>query len=69
MEPMQTAAILSDYPDATAFSALPDAPIVPDRARPSLGATSRLRLARALHRLGDAVAPAAPPRNAWAGSR
>jgi hypothetical protein len=69
MEPMQIASILTDHPSATAFSALPDAPVVPHRERAALGAGSRLRLARALHRLGDAVAPATPPRRAWAGSR
>jgi len=68
MEPLQTATRLIAHPNATAFSALPDAPVVPDREHHA-GAAGRLALARVLHRLGDAVAPATAPRSAWAGSR
>jgi len=68
MEPLQTTTRLIAHPDATAFSALPNAPVVADRERHT-GAGSRLALARVLHRLGDAVAPATAPRSAWAGSR
>ena len=68
MEPLQTITTLLAHPTASAFSALPNAPIAPDRERHA-GAASRLVLARVLHRLGDAVAPATTPRSAWAGSR
>jgi len=73
MEPLQHTTSLIRHPNATAFSALPDAPVVPDREHAHASAASRLLLARALHRLGDAVAPTTLPtttrRSAWAGSR
>ena len=68
MEPLQTTTTLIGHPHALAFSALPGAPVVPDRET-RVASPTRLVLARALHRLGDAVAPAAQPRHAWAGSR
>ena len=66
MEPIQTTASLIRHPGATAFSALPTAPVVPDREHRTVGIDSRARLARVLHRLADAVAPASPARGAWA---
>jgi hypothetical protein len=42
-------------------SALPDAPVVPDRPRrPGVTVRSRTALARRLERLADAVAPTPP---------
>lgn len=78
MDPLQTTASLIDHPTATAFSALPDAPVIPPRERRHRAAAARAHLAEVLHHLADAVAPAptatpatpAPsPRRAWAGSR
>jgi len=77
MEPLQTITSRIAHPTATAFSALPDAPIVTDRRR-AVAAGSRRRVADVLHRLGDAIAPAptgarsgasAAPREAYAGGR
>jgi hypothetical protein len=73
MEPLQLITALTRHPTATAFSALPAAPVVPARERRAAGAGSRLWLAGLLHRLADAVAPAGatrpaagPTRHAWA---
>ena len=43
-----------------ARSALPHAPVVIERERTPRGAPARSALARGLHRLADALAPAAP---------
>ena len=81
MEPLQLTTTLVRYPNATAFSALPDAPVVPDRPSRSVGGAPRARIAALLHRLADTVAPAGAPigstpgatrgatRGAWAGTR
>ena len=72
MEPMQITTAIARFENATAFSALPHAPVVAEVEHRHL-ARSRLRLARTLHRLADAVAPAAQarqaPRRAYAGGR
>jgi hypothetical protein len=69
MEPLQYTATLTDFTDSTAFSALPDAPVVEPRQRRARLVGPRLRLARSLHRVADAVAPAPAPRRAFAGGR
>jgi len=69
MEPLQIIASRIDYPEANAFSALPDAPVVQYRERRTVGLDSRRIVADALHRIADAVAPASPSRSAWASSR
>jgi hypothetical protein len=59
MELLPLAAYLSQNAQgATAWSALPDAPVVPDRApRTSRAPRARTALATGLHRLADGVAP------------
>lgn len=70
MDPLHITAGLIRHPEATAFSALPDAPVVPPPDSVGTGAAARARLAAALHRLADAVAPSgAAPRGAYAGGR
>ena len=68
MEPLHYTTTLIDHSSATAFSALPDALVVPDAPAHVVAAGARLRLARSLHRLADALTPATP-RSAWASSR
>lgn len=61
MDSLAVAALVSqDAMSRTALSALPDAPVLPERQRPSR--SPRLRrprglLAFALHRTADAIAP------------
>jgi hypothetical protein len=59
MELLPLAAYLShEGQRATALSALPNAPVVPDRAaRTSRAPRARAALATGLHRLADGVAP------------
>jgi hypothetical protein len=58
MDPLQTSILIITYTDASgAHSALPGAPVVPYRERRPHAAASRVRIAGALHRLADAVAP------------
>jgi hypothetical protein len=65
MDPLQTGVLVTTFLDSgDAFSALPDAPIVPAADRSPVAARTRGALSGALHRLADAVAPAAPARPA-----
>jgi hypothetical protein len=68
MEPLHYTTTLVHHSGATAFSALPDAPVVPHRARRVVARHARLRLAGALFRLANAVSPVATQRRAWAGT-
>jgi hypothetical protein len=71
MEPLQYTATTTSAAGSLALSALPGAPVVAEPVRTPRVAASRARLAASLHRLADAVAPAAgrPRRHAWAGNR
>ena len=65
MDPLQTITSRIAHPTATAFSALPDAPVVSEPRR-AVAAGSRRRVADVLHRLGDAIAPTPTPAPAGA---
>jgi hypothetical protein len=57
---MPAAYIMGVNAMAEAYSARPDAPVVPHVEPAPRSRPIRLALSRALHRAGDAVAPAAP---------
>jgi hypothetical protein len=60
MEPLaMLAALSSPMGTELAWSALPDAPAVPEGSRTPRAARSRLVVASGLHRLADAVTPPA----------
>ena len=58
MEPLQFTIMTKPTRDGLAFSALPDAPVVPERT--PRWARSRIVTAGVLRRLADVLSPAAP---------
>jgi hypothetical protein len=62
MEPLAIMTVLSSRAMTEgAYSALPDAPVVPMKERTPARVRSRAAAAAVLHRLADAVAPPARP--------
>ena len=67
MEPLMLAAAVQLHSAHAAhpmYSALPDAPTVPDNTTPPRAKRTRSLVAGGLYRLGDAVAPAPRPATA-----
>jgi hypothetical protein len=61
MDPLQIAVISNQHaPTGVAWSALPDAPVVPPIERFRAVVNGRTAVAGALHRLADVVAPPRP---------
>lgn len=74
MDHLQIGTLITNHAHPVeALSARPDAPVVPHVERPATAAATRTRVAGALHRLADAVAPAGGQhparRHAYAGGR